>query len=233
MVGSLSAGALGCDESHGSADNAASPTDPSRAPAFAVGDTGGGGSGGGGGGQVVTYVTNGEQAIGNWYDSQWDSSYTSYSYRYGYVSVSRGGTPSAQTTFLSYYVAHCTYDYLTNIFSCADDAAGYGTIPNSALSGGGSGRQFRLHLSAGQAQGLVIFAGTAAFDLTFTRSGLYSASSTGVSSYHVGTFSYQTDGRSSGAAATVVGNLGGVTVPANAQGSLGTSHQTTIYRYHS
>ena len=230
MIGSLSAGALGCDESHGSIANVATPTGPGGAgPAFAVGDTGGGG---GGGRPVVTYVSNGDFAYGSWFDFQWDSSYTSYSYRSGYVNVGRGGTPSKQTTYLYYYVTHCTFDYLTNIYTCVDDAVGNGTIPNNAFTGGGAGRQFRLRLSAGQAPGFVVYAGTGALDLTFTKSGLYSTSSNGVTSYAYPNFSYQSNGQLSSAAATAVGNLGGVTVPANAQGGMGTSHQTTVYRYH-
>jgi hypothetical protein len=180
---------------------------------------------------VVTYVSNGDAASGNWFDAQWDSSYTSYSYRYGYVNVSRGGTPSAQATFLYYYVTHCSFDYVSYIYSCGDDAAGYGNIPNNAFTGGGSGRQLRLHLSGGQAPGFVVYAGNGAVDLTFTKSGLFSISSNGVTKYQYPYFSYEANGQSSSAAATVAGNLGGISVPATATGGVGTSHQTTTYRY--
>jgi hypothetical protein len=221
MAGALATATAACDGEKGSSAAAyAGPTGPS---AHVLADTGGGGGGGGGGGAggspVTKYQSDGDAAYVNWYTFSGGDTLGGYTWDFGYLSVQRGGTPSARTTYLSYS------------YTCSDFEVGSGAIRNGDLTTGG--RQWHLKVSATSNPSFGVWAGSGNLDIRFNTTGLYSTSSNGVSINRYGNLTVQTEGQSSYASASVTGSIGAAAIPPQTYGSVGSSKQLTIWRFHS
>lgn len=223
-TGVLAVTMAACDGDKGSSITTTGPTGPS---AHIQGDSGGGG----GGSPVTKYQSDGDAAYLNWFSySSGDSTSGGFAYEFGYLSVQRGGTPQAKTTFLSYSLTSCSFDPLY-YYTCSDVEAGYGNVRNADLSI--AGKQWRLKVSTANNPGLVVWAGSGSLDITFNTLGLYSTSSNGVTTTKYGNLTVETNGQSTSASASVTGRLGAATVPPQTYGSVGSSKQITIWHFHS
>jgi hypothetical protein len=177
-----------------------------------------------GGDRVTTYHSNGDGASFSTYSS--DSS----GFSYGYVSVNRGGPPSAPITWLYYQFQTCA---ITNswYYTCSQQA-GNGTIPNDDFSG--SGGRYRLQTDTTANPAFFVWAGPGGLiDVEWKKTETYQSRQSGVNEYSYFGFSYQTNGTSRSSSASASGNVAGNSVPANGgyqSAYVGSSELTYIYK---
>ena len=140
---------------------------------------------------------------------------------FGSVSVSRGGSPTAQETFLFYSIVEC------GAFGCFTLAGGFGTIPNGDFSA--SGPSYRLSTNTTGNGAFFTFAGaTGQITVEWVADGLYESRFTGTSQVTAPGVRQQSSGQTSYKSAGTTGSVVGFGIPAGTIGQISNDHQVRI-----
>lgn len=140
---------------------------------------------------------------------------------FGSLSVSRGGSPTAQETFLFYSIVEC------GAFGCFTVAGGFGTIPNGDFSA--SGPTYQLNTNTAGNAGFFTFAGAPGqIAAEWRGDGLFESRFTGTSQVTSPGVRQQSSGQTSYQSATATGSVIGFAVPAGTSGQISHDHQVRI-----
>lgn len=167
-------------------------------------------------GNQCHFVANGDIVNAYWFAVSEDV------VRFGGVQAYRVGSVNSPEVFLEYSFTECDLSY-----SCTLVLAGYGLIPESALSG--NVNRMTLSVNTGDVPGFFTYAGpTGVVSIDWEGNGILRQSGTGTFERSEPGFRERTSGTFSNVSAVATGTIMGSPVPAAYSAQIGTSRNVTI-----
>lgn len=171
---------------------------------------------------VCQFNTSGASGQTTWFiGTAPDSGGGGFSYQYGGISVSRGGSPSNPQVFLQYEMGSC------NQFSCTTLRAGYGTIPVGDFSGNGGALSVNTN-TTGNANFYTYAGPTGVVTASWQSTGIYQVSSNGTQTITTPTFRQRSVGQSDFTYASTSGSIVGLSIPSQNSGSISSNRSVSI-----